>query len=103
MFQGLSEISVSHPFIVVSLMHEVTRLVFPKDEFITDTSNSGGHQLDKLEFAINNAIKTISCYKNIGSYCVNFKDKKNSLDVKDDTGSVYGLVWHGEMEILNLW
>ncbi len=92
----LKSISSSHPYVVVNLMHEIMRLTYPEDPYVYSNSgidNSGEHQSDRLEFAINNAIKTISCYKNIGSYNINFEEKKYSLDIKDDVGSVYGLAW----------
>ncbi len=97
----LKGISLSHPYIVVNLMHEVLRTTYPEDPYI-DSNNSidnlEGHQLNKLEFSIDNAIETIACYKNIGSYSIPFKNEENSLNVKDKTGSVYGLAWGNNNE-----
>ena len=96
LFEELKDISASHPYIVVNLMHEVLRLTYPTDPYISGNSiidNAGEHQADRLELAINNAIKVIDCYKNIGSYNFDFGEKNYSTDIKDDVGSVYGLAW----------
>ena len=67
----LKNISSAHPYIVVNIMHEIMRLTYPTDPHVSSNfniENAGPHQADKLKFAINNALKIIGHFKNIGSY-----------------------------------
>ena len=90
---NLHNASDLHPYIVIILMHEITRLLFPKDPFI-ESPPEYNHQLNQLEDAIKKSNDILNSFKKIGSYKLDFSNsEKRSDDIRDEVSDVYGKVW----------
>ena len=77
MIKNMENVAETHPYIVIILMHEVTRLLFPNDPYIHKVKKSM-HQLDCLEDSIRACNTILLHFAKIGSYKLDFSSSKNS-------------------------
>ena len=87
----------SHPYIVVILMHEYMRHLYPSDPHIPFASNK--HPIDNAVDVLDRNILILENWKNIGSYQDQVLEKYENLlnqeeDIKIRTGDVYGSLWN---------
>ena len=62
----LENIADKHPYIVIMLMHEVERNLYPSDPFIE--SKDHRHTMDRVGDVIENVINIAQSYATFGSY-----------------------------------
>ncbi|MBL6934854.1 MAG: class I SAM-dependent methyltransferase [Alphaproteobacteria bacterium] len=91
--EALEAIAGPHPYMVVMLMHEVTRNLYPSDPYIAFTDDR--HALQRIADVMENAAHIATAYATVGSYgdLINREAPAAFKDVKDETGDVYGKVW----------
>lgn len=87
----LATIKIEHPNIVVILMHEVMRSIYPSDPYIPFNNNES--HLERLTNSVNNAKIVADAFAKIGSYKKSIEPSELFEDIKDTTGSVYGTAW----------
>ena len=93
LIEALEGISEKHPLMVVMLMHEVTRNLYPNDPHIPFSEGlANEHPLTRIERVMQKAIKIASLFRQVGGYSQNF-ELSSFDDVKDATGDLYGKVW----------
>jgi|TARA_Y100000031_G_C8168489_1_gene360550 hypothetical protein len=95
--------AVSRPWLVVILMHEYYRNLYPEDPYIPLESSNGSPML-KISRILDHSIETLNSSKMIGSYfdnIPNLMDKIESSSLLSDgtrqeegaTQRVYGKLW----------
>lgn len=81
------------PYIVVVLMHDLFRNLFPADPYIPLDNTM--HRLDAVSILLDTYKKILLDWDKLGSY--NFetigKAYSNSEDLKTETGKIYGYLW----------
>ncbi len=84
-----------HPYIVVILMHEYMRNLYPHDPYIIRETDK--HPLGIAVEVLDRNIEILNLWSDVGSYRISFDDYKQLYnaheDVKDKTGRVYGRLW----------
>ena len=87
--------SKSHPFIVIFLMHEYFRNIWPNDPFIVKEEHED--KLESISYCLENLIEFLSSSKKMGSYFeIEEKfDTFNQIENKSEgfTQTVYGKLW----------
>ena len=89
-------VSKKHPYIVVILMHEYFRNIWPNDPFIEQKFSND--KLDSIILCLKNCIQLLSLSKDLGSY-IESSEIENSLKNfkintdEGDTQIVYGELW----------
>ena len=96
----LEKVSEEHPYIVIILMHEITRLLWPSDPYIPKQNNGDKHHIEYFKDALENSIGIIDLIKNNGSYKMKFNNNAPNDDIKDKVADVYGKVWGKNDEIM---
>ncbi|MHC8510402.1 MAG: class I SAM-dependent methyltransferase [Rhodospirillales bacterium] len=95
----LEAVSAAHPYLVIFLMHEIMRLLFPSDPFIPDADDK--HPIDRVSEAVDRAAAALAALRGFGSYSggVTAGPEAAFDDIRDATGDVYGKIWSvGEAE-----
>ena len=93
MISCLEEISTSHPYLVVVLMHDVTRNLYPNDPHLPFKDNL--HSLIRSKEAVLRATEIARSFAKISSYEAELS-KPYFEDIKDETGDLYGKVWQDD-------
>ena len=80
-----------HPWAIVIAMHEYFRNLFPADPYICFEENTC--PTERVYKKTNELIEFLNSVNRIGAYEMNLDEKIKVLDVKDQTGNVYGKLW----------
>jgi len=84
-----------HPSVVVVLMHELFRNLYPTDPYIE--SDGERHQLDVCLDVMERGITVLDQFKTFGAYhqkCDMWDKHVNDEELKVATGKVYGALWN---------
>lgn len=83
-----------HPHVIVILMHELFRNLYPIDPYIP--RSDGRHPLQVCAEVLDRGITVLEQFAGIGAYPVDFsgwcKDREK-CELKETTGKVYGELW----------
>ena len=66
MFECLDSVKETHPYVVVMLLHDLARNIYPSDPFIPFEKDI--HRLDYINKTVPEYIDTINCFKKWGGY-----------------------------------
>ncbi|MHC8510401.1 MAG: class I SAM-dependent methyltransferase [Rhodospirillales bacterium] len=91
----LEAVSAAHPYLVILLMHEITRLLFPSDPFIPAADDK--HPMDRVAGAVDRSMDALAALRNFGSYGGRIIAGPEAAfdDIRDAVGDVYGKAWGG--------
>lgn len=79
------------PIIVVMVMHEFARNLYPSDPYIP--FNQSVHRLDAIDSLLDRLITFARASSVMGSYGPPAKEDKKRDDVREETGAVYSKLW----------
>ncbi len=83
--------NVGHHSVVIMLMHEVTRAIYPNDPYIEFIDNE--HVIDRVKKIVSNCTNIANLFCGVGSYNLDVKSNIIYDDIKDHTADVYGVAW----------
>lgn len=92
------ELINQYPYMIVILMHEFMRSLYPSDPYIPYPPNI--HPLDNAVNVLDRNISILTTWRDVGSYARNgvdtfcFSKDNECNDVKVETGKVYGRLWN---------
>ena len=94
--ENCKKISKKHPYMVVILMHEYFRNIWPNDPFITEEVSND--KLESISLCLKNCMNIIERTKDLGSYfnsneIIDSFKKQPTHDGENQTQVVYGELW----------
>lgn len=94
--ENCKKISKKHPYMVVVLMHEYFRNIWPNDPFITEEVSND--KLESISLCLKNCMNIIERTKDLGSYfnsneIIDSFKKQPTHDGENQTQVVYGELW----------
>ena len=93
LFACFMDVKDTHPHIIVMILHDLARNLYPTDPYIPFANNI--HRLDYLYATIPEYINTLATFKKFGGYQhVTKTYMTTDQEVKKKTGKVYGKLWN---------
>ena len=94
--ENCKKISKKHPYMVIILMHEYFRNIWPNDPFITEEVSND--KLESISLCLKNCMNIIERTKDLGSYfnsneIIDSFKKQPTHDGENQTQVVYGELW----------
>ena len=94
--ENCKKISKKHPYMVIILMHEYFRNIWPNDPFITEEVSND--KLESISLCLKNCMNIIERTKDLGSYfnsneIIDSFKKQPTHDSENQTQVVYGELW----------
>lgn len=89
------KVAEKHPFIVVYVMHEYFRNLYPSDPYINFDENNHKKRINET---IDSCIKILDIFSKLKNYDINFLSNFSSeydLDKKNGTQHLFGSLWAG--------
>ena len=90
LFSILDKIKKKHPYLVVIILHEYFRNLFPHDPHIKFKILNPKKRIYDLQISL---IEILKNFKNFGFYRINFKNYNLNEKLIEKTGKVYGRFW----------
>jgi len=81
----------SYPWAIIIVMHEYYRNLYPVDPYIP--FNNIGDNTERIYKKIQELIIFLFNINQIGSYNFDFKNIEKQIDIKEQTGNIYGKLW----------
>ena len=89
LFQLCKKLIVTHPYLVVIILHEYIRNLYPHDPYIKFKIKNPIKRINLLQ---NQLIHICQNLTNLGHYNIKFGNQKE-VEFKTKTGSVYAELW----------
>ena len=90
LFSILNSIKKKYPYLVVIILHEYFRNLFPHDSHIKFKILNPKKRIYDLQISL---IEILKNFKNFGFYRINFKNYNLNEKLEKKTGKVYGKFW----------